>query len=487
MLTTGGFVILLDGYDEIPLDSRGETTDQIQNFTSRYSNNLFLISSRNEPALATFSGFEHFFIRPLKKNEAFSLLRKYNQNGELSGQLIKKVEEVYGSIKEFLVNPLLVSLLYTSYEFKNTIPLKKHVFYRQVYDALYENHDLTKEGAFQRTKHCHNLDIEDFHKILRYIGFISLKNNTIEFTRDEIIPLLTKAKEYHKDLKFRESDFLNDLTSAVPLFIIDGFYFKWAHKSLQEYFAAQFVFTDAGENKEVILTKMCQRDDVYKILNMLDLYRSIDSLGFRNIFLLRYAENLYNSIYSNDNVGNNNDVINRKIILFFYKIRFYLVPKKDVIEFTKSKDFRDEVYRKVASFRTPNEMSPRSWIVPELSTKRIAMLVSHNSAYSILNLFTNDIEEMLGITRVSSHVYKTIEEYNWIIKSICLSQGEGASIHIKSPFVKNEQVENVGNLNAILEEGIGFKFYFDINKLFQFIEDIKSQSQNSDDFLLKGL
>ena len=69
-------------------------------------------------------------------------------------------------VGEFLANPLLVSLLFKAFEYKQQVPFKKHVFYRQVYDALYHHHDLTKEPGFERKKHS-GLDLEDFHRVLR--------------------------------------------------------------------------------------------------------------------------------------------------------------------------------------------------------------------------------------------------------------------------------------------------------------------------------
>lgn len=55
-------------------------------------------------------------------------------------------------INEFLKNPLLVSLLFAAFDFKQTIPLKKHIFYRQVFDAYFDSHDLSKGDSYVHEK-----------------------------------------------------------------------------------------------------------------------------------------------------------------------------------------------------------------------------------------------------------------------------------------------------------------------------------------------
>src|SRR5262249_41244255 len=152
--------------------------------------NHYIMTSRPESALASFSSFAGFQMQPLRITEAFELIRKYDDSGELAEQLISKIQgETLHNIREFLTNPFLVSLLYKSYDYKPTIPFKKHIFYRQVYDSLFESHDLSKDGGYIRPKHS-KLDIEDFHRILRSLGFITVKLGKVEYEKDEILNLI---------------------------------------------------------------------------------------------------------------------------------------------------------------------------------------------------------------------------------------------------------------------------------------------------------
>lgn len=194
----------------------------------------------------------------------------------------------------------MTSLLYKAFEYKKTIPYKKHIFYRQVYDALFEEHDLSKAGAYKREKES-NLDIEDFHSILRTIGFITLNRGVI-YSKEEFIKIVRLAKEKNIGIDFNESKFIRDLISAVPIFIKEGNEYRWAHKSFQEYFAASYIYNDCKVNYEEILKKLVLKDNIAKYYNVLDFYYDIDYKGFKRCILYPIAKdyiNYYENIYRN--------------------------------------------------------------------------------------------------------------------------------------------------------------------------------------------
>jgi hypothetical protein len=343
LIKEGGFIFFFDGYDEIPFNERDNVTTSLQDFISKAGNNLFVLTSRPELSLASFPDFQEFNIRPLESAEAFELLKKYDEAGELSAEIISKLEsKTFQNIEEFLQNPLLVSLLYKSYEYKHTIPFKQHIFYRQVYDALFESHDLTKSGSFTREKHT-GLDIEEFHRVLRAIGFITVKLGQIEFDKDSLLSLIKRGKDHSCNLNFKESDFLKDLLSAVPLFNRDGNYFKWTHKAIQEYFAAQFIWLDTKGNQGKILKQIVRKDNAREYYNVLDLYYDIDFKSFQQTIIYDYLCDFikyYDSSYLLINRGqiSEKDIHDRKslvfgktILLLKYELQTRVLSSKDTI------------------------------------------------------------------------------------------------------------------------------------------------------------
>ena len=287
LIRRGDFVFFLDGYDEIPFAERDKATIALQEFIAKSANNNFILTSRPESALASFADFQQFVVQPLSKEEAFELIRKYDDRGPLAEQLIDELEgDMLKNVEEFLTNPLLVSLLYKAYQFKPSVPLKKPTFYRQVYDSLFEDHDLTKPGSYKREKRS-GLDVDDFNRVLRALGFFTVKLGQVEYTKDEVLSHIGQAKNSCAGLSFNANDFLNDLLTTVPLFLQEGQQYKWNHKSIQEYFAALFICTDAKADQPVILEKMADNREYQRFLNVLDLCYDIDYKTFRHTLVYR--------------------------------------------------------------------------------------------------------------------------------------------------------------------------------------------------------
>lgn len=295
LIDKGDFIFFFDGYDEIIPEDKSEITEEIQKFISDANKNKFIISSRDERELISFGDFQRFDIKPLSKDEAYTLIKKYDNDGEVSNSLIKNLEsnENFKILSEFLENPLMVSLLYKSFDYKRVISYEKHIFYRQVYDALYENHDLSKSGGYRHVKKS-GLNIDEFHRILRCIGFFTL-NKSISYTRNELLEVIDKAKKRNLNLNFEPGDFLNDLIHATSLFMEDGVEFKWVHKSFQEYFAAEYISRDSKELQGKMLVKISSEEKYY---NVLDFCYDMDYKSFINFIIYPIIKE-YESYYKN--------------------------------------------------------------------------------------------------------------------------------------------------------------------------------------------
>ena len=349
-IKNGGFIFFLDGYDEISIADKNEVTKDIQTFISKAgTQNYYILTSRPEDSLASFGDFMSFRIQPLNEEEAFELLTKYDLSStkRISKELIAELQTgKYDSINEYLVNPLLVSLLYNAYQNKTEIPLKKHQFYRQVYDALFNAHKLA-QGQKPHEKHS-GLDIDDFNRVLRYIGYKCLISIGVQFDEDIILNTIREAKEYCGNLKFGDYSFLRDLITTVPLFIKDGTEYKWAHKSLMEYFAARFIADDAKENQDRILTAINRSDHIEKYINMLDLYYDIDYKGYSKGFLLPFLEEYveyHDRIYPKNSIITK-DLIEARIGLLFYidklgtiRSKYFSEKKSDKLKIEKFDSF----------------------------------------------------------------------------------------------------------------------------------------------------
>ncbi len=286
LLEKGLFIILLDGFDEVLPDSRNAIISQIQDLKQWANECKFLITSRDLPELGSFADFKRLSIKPLQPYEAFSLIRKYGRGVDLGEQLITEIEGGHlQTVSPFLGNPLLVSLLYKCYEYKQQVPLNRTVFYRQVYDSLFEAHDLRKPGGPLKRPRKTGLDTKGFETLTRTFAFITYQAGKSEYTVDEFMAWVSKASELQPDYRVTPHDYLSDLTVQVPLFTADGNNYRWVHRSLQEYFCALAIYHDASFGPHRVLPSIYRSPRLGSHLNLLTLYAELDTKGFRRYFL----------------------------------------------------------------------------------------------------------------------------------------------------------------------------------------------------------
>lgn len=286
----GDFLFAFDGYDELSEETRQIVSSEISKICAKYSSCKFVLTSRPDSGLASFTGFVQYSIKPLSRERAFDLLRRYDQGRGKAELLIEKIR-LQPQVNEFLGNPLLVTLLYKAYDYRAFIPIKRNVFFRQVFEALFQDHDLSKEGAFERRKKS-SLDMDDFHRAVRALGIASLKTGRVQYTSDEFSSLIEKAATLAPTLQFDTAKLRADLLSAVPLFVKDGTDIRWSHKAFQDYFAAQFICVDMGAKAERMVIHLMEDENSQRYEGVLALVSEYDVDLVRSAFILPFMKSL---------------------------------------------------------------------------------------------------------------------------------------------------------------------------------------------------
>ena len=445
LFKSGGFIFFFDGCDEIPIVDRAFTMHDVESFIDKACANTFIVTSRPDEVLNSFGSFKRMSIKGLNQNEAFDLLRKYDDNGSVSAALIKKLrDKQYKMITEFLENPLLVSLLFIAFDYKPTIPVKKQAFYRQVFDALFENHDLSKGDSYSHEKRS-RLNSDDFEKILRRIGYECQKKQQVEFLKTDILSIIDKAQSSYVNISFASSDLLKDLLTSVPLFCQDGNYYKWAHKSLQEYFAALFISIDSKNSQEKILKAIYNSKNIQRYINLLDLYFDIDPNGFQRYILIPLLEEFV-SYYDQLSVTSPN--IPKHLI----DVRLGLLFGHDILlgdrnEISHIKGDLMEYFKGKYGF-----------IFDRLTLVNLGYYIAdafHKQAY-IVDLLKNKVPTLFGKHKMS--------KLNTIPKE---------SILVSGIDTMSESVEEFERLNCYISN-LSDKLYLDINHVRDYLSKLKS-------------
>lgn len=267
LMESGNFIFVLDGFDEVAEELRSDVIDQINNMSLRFPFCRFVLTSRKEYGSGAFPQFAEMQICRLTRDQAFALLRRYDQGGGIAEQLIQKISSA--EVDEFLGNPLLVTLLFKAFDYRPTIPPKRSVFFRQVYEALFHDHDLSKGDGFERKK-LSALDSDDMHKVLRALGFVSFQLGRVSYSKEELPELLADAiKRCALPTQVDVSKLKEDITKAVPILVRDGLEYRWVHKSFQEYFAAVYIVHDLASRKDEIIEKLFYSPEVVRFAEVL--------------------------------------------------------------------------------------------------------------------------------------------------------------------------------------------------------------------------
>lgn len=240
-LETGCYVILFDGYDEVKNANAQKVTQEIIDFSNKYSENHIILSSRPLDEFVGWSDFKEYSAMPLSKEQALSLISKLDYDIEIKDKFYKQLdEELFEKYESFASNPLLLTIMLMTFEERVSIPDSKTDFYEQAFSALFHKHDAMKKGKYKREK-LSGLGYEDFKKVFSYFCFRSFFKNQYEFTEKSALENIQKAKEkVYSYGSFNESDYLEDMTKAVCMLVHEGLNYRFSHRSFQEYFAAVY-------------------------------------------------------------------------------------------------------------------------------------------------------------------------------------------------------------------------------------------------------
>lgn len=288
LLARGKFVFFLDGFDELTGDVRENVTKQINGFTNKYDKNKFILTSRPYANIEYLPLFHNCHIQALKKKEVkqFVALQLKNET-ELANKIIESIDaSPQKYISSFLSNPLLLSLFILTFQSNSNIPNKKYIFYRRVIQALFSEHDSKTKLGFIRER-ASSLTQEQFENVLERFSFLTFFDKKYDFELDYILSKLEQIKAKYHGVKFDSQLLIDDLKLAVALWIEDGNKIKFAHKSLQEYFAALFIKDLNEEQKKIIYLKVIDSiQTITEVDNFLSLCEEMDQVAYSKYLLI---------------------------------------------------------------------------------------------------------------------------------------------------------------------------------------------------------
>jgi hypothetical protein len=388
-LKNGKLAILLDGFDEIDENARISIEKEILDFSNKYNENIYIITSRPDSSFNSWEEFHILQTNKLKKAEAIELISKIDYDEILKENFIKDLDNnLYKKHIDFTSNPLLLTMMLLTYEQHAKIPEKIHIFYNEAFSTLFNKHDALKQ-QFKRKTYT-NLPIDDFKKIFSTFCILSFISNDYAFNE---IKLLTSIKESIKftDIQVNEKDFLNDLINTVCVILKDGNEYTFSHRSFQEYFAALFISNNSHwENIYSIINAVFYKISSSSVIHLLfDLNNNV----FEKTFFIKKLSIMNNHLNKIDIDNNPYEYLQ----CFITDLRLNIMGTKIVYSPTIRHPFGDkisieDVYKKLYSV----ELYAISELYDIPMLKKLSDIIKKNLEYK------NTIKILFNETNISN-------------------------------------------------------------------------------------
>lgn len=250
---SGKFIFFLDGFDEIPSNMSSEIVKELSDLSEEYENLQIILSTRPDTGIQYSAQFDLYKLAPLSQQDLPKIIKKISGNNTDSEAIVSAIKSSATDIISLLETPLLVTLLVMSYRSEKKIPERLTEFYDALFTTLVYRHDQSKPG-YTRERYC-QLNERELESAFSALCFSTRKEQQTSFTRKEIFYHCQQAKNLSGE-DFSPDHFLSDITKVTCLLIHEGFKYHFVHKSVQEFFTANFIRTLTEESAEKLYGRL---------------------------------------------------------------------------------------------------------------------------------------------------------------------------------------------------------------------------------------
>ncbi len=266
-LESGVFTIILDAIDEVKPSIREKSVNKILAFLQKYPFCGVLISSRHDQKLESIQEFNVLRTKKMNKSQVIDVITKLDYDESVKERLIYKLKNgLYEELKEFLSNPLLITIMLLSFDHSADIPTKLTSFYHQAFEALYHRHDAAK-GAYKRD-HYAALPVDRFQSIFSCFSFQTYLSYKFKFSESELIEFFRASCNYINE-SVDPNLIIRDAMECVCLLQRDGLDIIFSHRSFQDYFCALFIAKYREEDVEKLVDAVASMESRSNVLRML--------------------------------------------------------------------------------------------------------------------------------------------------------------------------------------------------------------------------
>lgn len=293
LFESGLFIFIFDGYDEINYIQDSNLINQIDQFISRYYQNYFIISSRPGTNLESINPLFIFQIEPLNKNDIFLFIDRLEISSDIKRNVYKSIEED-NAMKDLLSIPLFLAFYIITFN-KNEPITQKSVFFRNIIDLLFSQHDSISKLGYVREK-MSNLDKDSLERIASTLAFRMFFASKFQLTKDDLFNEFERIKKITKN-HFENDKLLFDFTITTNILVKTENYYSFPHILILEFLSAIFICHLNSNVKKDFYSKMNANNKVLYSISFYSFLYELDRTDFIKYYLLT---NLKSILFDNN-------------------------------------------------------------------------------------------------------------------------------------------------------------------------------------------
>ncbi len=283
LFDSGLAAIYFDAFDEIPHGQQQKARKQIEDLSRRHATCRIYISSRPTLNIESSNYFRVARLDNLSAAEAKSTLRRMCGEHDSFTQIEEELKRADNRVSKLLTTPLMVALLLLHHRATGEFPETEQAFFGDLFDVLMRRHDQTKGYKRHRRSKASEQELAD---LFAYSCYAFKKRGTIESPRSLMVEVCENGIAFYKRT-FAPADALDDIVEGTNLLLEEGTMCRFAHKAVQEFYAARFLSGQAENDVKTFLNNRVRSwNDWEQVIEFLEL---INPYMFCKHFLIPHA------------------------------------------------------------------------------------------------------------------------------------------------------------------------------------------------------
>lgn len=265
ILNQGKALILLDGLDEVRQKEVHRVLQQINQLSTQYHNNQFIITCRIASLDYNLEQFTEVELADFNQSQIIEFVHKWFAGTQAkSNQFILKLQQ-NSRLRELATNPLLLTLLCLVFAEAGDFPANRAKLYQEALSILLKKWDAKRH--VERDELYEYLSVQRKHDLLSHIARSTFERGEYFFKQQDLEQYITNyiAKlpdvSSHVNLPIDPEALLKAIEAQHGLLIerARGIY-SFSHITFQEYFTAKnIVFNTEPQALTIALTQLVSR------------------------------------------------------------------------------------------------------------------------------------------------------------------------------------------------------------------------------------